>query len=571
MGWTLVTTIKGDQGIQGEPGPQGLPGVNAVPADTAVAGYISTTGTSETQTAADARYAPLPGLTRNGLTGWYHADGYGAIDDGVTDNTAVLQGMIDGIIAAGGGKLYLPLKTSGIYLFDHLNIVGYQQAVNLTIEGVPGVVLYANPASTSDAIVIDSTAALGGQYTRGVTFKNLHIQGNAVWSDGAQAIRRGVLLRRCQDVTFEDATISHFERGALTLQDAWDNMFVNMQIMWSGIANSDTDYAYGLTITATDSNSNANKFVNLHMEFCPLIVLVDASARLNVFTNGKIEHGGDSRTNGTTKSPIWIKQGIDTTFVGFNFTSNKNTGNIPFIQSDLNTDPYVSAYHVPLRTYFDDCTFFAPSASTTCRWFNGYNTTFDNSNFGSSNGGTGGYIMSLYSGNRVRNCDFTYLDTGVNTFAMRGTENVIEDNVYVTSGAGDVGSLYTIFTGAANSRIAGNRVKGNLANRITASIGNYLGSISVLDAGTGTQQYAGGGIKDVFGIEVVKLTDASAATYTNFVHAFNGQKLMLYATTANVTIAHNTATIILKGGVNKTLAINETMNLVMVDGVWYQV
>lgn len=60
MPWELIANIRGPQGprgFAGARGAQGLPGVNALENDAAVAAYISTTGQSETQDAADYRYS----------------------------------------------------------------------------------------------------------------------------------------------------------------------------------------------------------------------------------------------------------------------------------------------------------------------------------------------------------------------------------------------------------------------------------------------------------------------------------------------------------------------------------
>lgn len=59
-----------NRGPQGDPGPQGvqgLPGTNAVPADTAVAGYMTTTGTSDTKTALVTTASSLAEQTRAAL------------------------------------------------------------------------------------------------------------------------------------------------------------------------------------------------------------------------------------------------------------------------------------------------------------------------------------------------------------------------------------------------------------------------------------------------------------------------------------------------------------------------
>lgn len=59
---------------------------------------------------ADARqsatFARLPGAQRNGLTGWFHVDGFGADPTGVADSTAAFQAASDACLADGGGVVY---------------------------------------------------------------------------------------------------------------------------------------------------------------------------------------------------------------------------------------------------------------------------------------------------------------------------------------------------------------------------------------------------------------------------------------------------------------------------------
>lgn len=100
---TLLTNLKGDQGERGPQGAQGLPGTGAVPADSAVAGYIGTGGTSATQTAADNRYGRLSDNAINVMR-------YGAVGDGITDNTTPFRNAIADCIAQSR-PLYVPAGT----------------------------------------------------------------------------------------------------------------------------------------------------------------------------------------------------------------------------------------------------------------------------------------------------------------------------------------------------------------------------------------------------------------------------------------------------------------------------
>src|SRR5699024_2117916 len=90
----------GIEGPRGKEGPRGLPGPGAVPADEAVAAYISA-GDSDTATAGDSRWSPrhnAPVSVRD----------FGAVGDGVTDDTAAIQAALD----SGAPVVYAP---PGVY------------------------------------------------------------------------------------------------------------------------------------------------------------------------------------------------------------------------------------------------------------------------------------------------------------------------------------------------------------------------------------------------------------------------------------------------------------------------
>lgn len=67
----------------------------------------STLGAPETAT-LNATYAGLPKPGKNTLTGWYHAEGYGAVGDNVTDSRTAMDAAILACANAGGGTVYLP-------------------------------------------------------------------------------------------------------------------------------------------------------------------------------------------------------------------------------------------------------------------------------------------------------------------------------------------------------------------------------------------------------------------------------------------------------------------------------
>src|SRR6478672_6590147 len=59
-----------------------------------------------TGAALRAEFARLPEGSKNELTGWFHVDGYGAVGDGITDDTAAIRAAGAALQAAGGGRLH---------------------------------------------------------------------------------------------------------------------------------------------------------------------------------------------------------------------------------------------------------------------------------------------------------------------------------------------------------------------------------------------------------------------------------------------------------------------------------
>ena len=69
-----------------------------------IGGTSGTEITAARQNNAESGIVALhPGTGRNVLTGWWHADGYGATGNNSTDDTAAIQAAIDACSAAGGG------------------------------------------------------------------------------------------------------------------------------------------------------------------------------------------------------------------------------------------------------------------------------------------------------------------------------------------------------------------------------------------------------------------------------------------------------------------------------------
>lgn len=533
------------------------------------------------ETALNATYAGLPAPLKNKLTGYYHADGYGAVGDTTTDNSTVLNNLIAAVIAAGGGKIYLPFiaGTTGIYRFDQLIIQGVGNA-NLTIEAAEGVILRAAPLLTTDAIIIRSSGgydSAGSNFIRRVTLRNLNIQGQTDWASGTKIDRRGVVITQAQDVTLEHVKITQFKKGALILDEAWDNYFSNVELKWSGYGLDNSNYAHALQfISTTAGNSNNNRFVNLHTEFCNLEILFDNNARQNFFLNFKLENGGGTEQNTSTIAPIWDKAGIENTFTSGMLVQGHST-DVPRIKTNVNADAYLSVYNVKQSLKFASCLFFATSAHKA-RWFSGYNTTFENVTAQRSNGGGSIAAFEFIGGCTFSKGTITHADLGVNTFRVYAADNLI-DSPRIIAGTGGTagGALFFLGAGATKNLVKDWTTSGSIAGT-TAFDGSYS------TAGTtGTNVFTndrdnitsttGGGTKNAFAKTMLKFNDSTPATYSLLANGYTGQVVTILATTANVTLQHGNVIngIALKSGANKVMGVNETVTVMNIEGVWREI
>lgn len=277
--------------------PRGLPGTNAVPADSAVAAYIAAPD-SATGVQARAIFAALPGASKNKLTGWFHADGFGAVGDGVADDTAPLQAAIDAA-QTGGGRVYLKqgtYKTTGLLLPSNVALVGESPGGQV---GSPTKLVYAGTAG----------GTLLGPKDRATNTINWKIEGIDFNGDGLAGIILDfyrVSYSRMQDCAVYGGQVSTgvgVQLDANVVNQCYFNVFDNVKVdglpigvrfqkgananRWQGgkIGNGGTGMEFlsassGNIIIATDLEESTDKhihvdaggnvFIGLHMENAPI-------------------------------------------------------------------------------------------------------------------------------------------------------------------------------------------------------------------------------------------------------------------------------------------------------------
>jgi hypothetical protein len=126
-----------------------------------------------------------PTITANSVLGIYNVKDYGAVGDGVADDTAAIQAAIDAVVALGGysarGEIYFP---TGIYLVSAALTANSQYAViSFAGDGRGGSIIRTN-STTADIFTLNSTLPF--------VFKNLQIDGYGITrTTGSIAINIG--------------------------------------------------------------------------------------------------------------------------------------------------------------------------------------------------------------------------------------------------------------------------------------------------------------------------------------------------------------------------------------------
>lgn len=150
----MLVSIGNLKGPKGDKGEQGLPGVNGLENDEAFAEFISTLGSSETQTALDNRYGAVFNVRR-----------YGAVGDGVTNDTAAIQAAIDAAAEVRGKVVF---AFGGVYSISKVILRSF-----VTID-ITGATLKARSSLGVTALIespewlgvgrIEDAAILGGRF-----------------------------------------------------------------------------------------------------------------------------------------------------------------------------------------------------------------------------------------------------------------------------------------------------------------------------------------------------------------------------------------------------------------------
>lgn len=187
-------------------------------------------------------------------------EAYGAVGDGVADDTAAVQAAITAVSGAGGGIVYLPPGTylvSSITVPAKVRLIGASRQTTVIKKSANGVLVSMSGPST------DTTSATHVKYG-GIA--NLTLNGNSLTGNLLQ-------LFYADNMTFQDV---HFTSNLDVMVDTaefWDSMFLNCTFeTCGGAADSITPMVYLRNSAAASGfgfsadNVNNIKFVGCRWE-----------------------------------------------------------------------------------------------------------------------------------------------------------------------------------------------------------------------------------------------------------------------------------------------------------------
>lgn len=267
MARTPIANLKGPTGATG---PQGLPGVNAVDNDTAVATYVETPGT-DTRTALDATYGSE-----------ILASEFGAVGDGVTDDSAALQAAF----AAAQGQTVRLKPGSYIYASaTRLLLDGNFSSIAGDPSGMASMIRFTHPDSGLDigdgvSNVYENT--LTNVIITGTSVATKVVRMRKVYEPYFQRTRIEGASSSAGSVLVEMDDCGQLDATKLTLANA--PIGIRVKGTQSPIVNVHLANFYNLTQAVKCEGTTLSRFtmVDPWIEACPDFLVIDTVSNFSI-------------------------------------------------------------------------------------------------------------------------------------------------------------------------------------------------------------------------------------------------------------------------------------------------
>ncbi|WP_207842620.1 right-handed parallel beta-helix repeat-containing protein [Williamsia soli] len=206
-----------------------------------------------------ASKAPLPTAARNPLTGYWHADGYGAVGNGSTDDKNAINAAMVAASAAGGGVVYIKPTNSAYMISSSLTprskVTLFSHGATLKMSS-NGTAIYGSTVGLTD-FAIDGLIFEGGVTENATAPKRartkvtgmetaVSLYGNLDPSASGSAALTGFSMRNC--IVRNCSGLPIFLRGVGGAVQVHDNQFINnmdVGFVYCPSVQFNNNYVYG--------------------------------------------------------------------------------------------------------------------------------------------------------------------------------------------------------------------------------------------------------------------------------------------------------------------------------------
>lgn len=448
---------------------------------------------------------------------------FGAVGDGMTDDSAAIQAAADALQAANGGTLVVP--PGNYYLAA--NTVTIPKYVEIQADAAA--IFIQSVAATGTALIIE-----GRPFTETLRRPRVHIlpsiqkgaaSGQPAWNVGTDTSSIGLHIKGCSDDTFFVRAVAYFYNGILM----------------------NANYASLNTLCV-------NNTINLgNVRNCKKGMWLQDGANSNTISHGTIIVDNAWIVSGTTYITLKGSESNTNTFIGVN-TEGSNNANLKALEVESLSNVFINLRQEGLTagaltfTSTSNSNFLiggSPRASSVSNgWFD---TVVADSGFGNViqwSGIYGGKFVELDNGSGV--------DRQGIGFSSGSAAPVTWISAYAN------GRLW--LRGTAASPLAGTRYQGSMHQEalVITSGGNWLnkqGNFIVANYAAPTT--------------ITVLTNVGSGSGVN-------SSVSVMDLNGNITLTHTASPaplagrFVLKGGVNLLLTANQPVQFMAYDGNWYQ-
>lgn len=384
----------------------------------------------------------------------------------------------------------------------------------------------------------------------------------------------GLLISQAQYVNIENVTVKNFKKQSVIIKDVYDSTINNLKILNCGDVENllENNTFYALELQSSLDNVNACHFNSLHIERCPLLLKIGARCRHNQFISSKFEQ---TVKNNTTNAVIAIEgESGENTFTDCQFVKNAVDDEAKyFIYGRGN-----KSYHVSSKFFckIEGGMFTCAVEPEKNLLLNIDGFIINNCQFNNVAGTNSMFPFEFNSENIFTNNKIICKSKNSNLISIAGNSNIIKSNIFeYIDEEPSSGVFLHMQDGVKGNIFNDNDILGKYYQPYSKSNpyleenifnNNYPFKKIKVDSSSGTLPAM------LMGSNVIVLANTSQLTeYSNFRFAYNGQKIILINKGNQVSILHNPSKIVLKEQSNKTLNNGDSLELLNIDNVWYEI